>query len=148
MVREWDTREFKILRIDMTIYRDRKVIELIGGTGKRVTFNDTSKKYFCNFHFNHCNFVGFKGTALHFYIKATPFSFGVELPIAISFDFIDPNELNKYTEEECFALVLEHIPTEEMLNCIGRIIREASKAGENNIKSMLRSLIGCIGRED
>jgi hypothetical protein len=47
-----DTREFKILRIDMTIYRDRKVIELIGGTGKRVTFNDTSTKYFCNFHLN------------------------------------------------------------------------------------------------
>jgi hypothetical protein len=149
MVREWDTREFKILRIDMTIYRDRKVIDLIGGTGIRVTFNNTSTMDFFDFHFTHCNFVGFKGTALHFYIKANPSSYGIEIPIAISFELINPNELNKYTEEMCFALVLEHIPVDVMFNyLIGRIIKEASKAGENNIKSKFRSLIGCIGRED
>jgi hypothetical protein len=132
----------------MIVYRDRKEIDMGGGTGVRVTFQDNSTTYFCKFHFVRCNFVNFKGTALHYFIRPNPSEYGVEISIAISFDIIAVDELNKYTEEMCLQLVLEHIPVEYMFQCLGSVIKISERMGRDNIKSELRSLIGCVGRED
>jgi hypothetical protein len=132
----------------MIVYRDRKEIDMGGGTGVRVTFKDNSTTYFCKFHFVHCNFTNFKGTALHYSIRPNPSECGVEIPIAVSFDIIAVDELNKYTEEMCLRLVLEHISVEGMFQCLGDIIKISERMGGDNIKTKLRSLIGCVGRED
>jgi hypothetical protein len=114
-------------------YKDRKEFDAGGGSGTYVTnaYNKNTANHSMDFYFMHCCFMNLRGTALVWH----------SLYFAISEDFIDYKELEKYTDEQCFELVLQHISAGAMMECISKISMRVANNSVSEFKRKLRELI-------
>jgi hypothetical protein len=118
-----------------SFYKKRQVIETGSGTGTIVTnacFKHTAD-HSADFRFSHCRYDRFYGTVLEWVLG--------RVEVIVSDIYLSTDDLNKYTDEQCFELILTHISAREMLHCINRISREASKNGVLEFKEQLRKMI-------
>ena len=119
----------------MRAYKNRVCIDMGGGSGVLVTnlcgvYNANHGR---DFSFAHCNYANFKGTELQW---------GTNASVIVSNDFVEPDKLRQYTDEQCFELIMEHISATAMLECIERAKERAAKEAVADFQSSVLKLFG------
>lgn len=119
-------------------YKDKLPFVIGSGSGTYVTnvYFQNDSKHSTDFHFIHCNYSGFKGTQLS-WSEST-----INISVIVSDDYLPVDHLKAYSNYGCFELILKHVPTAVLMNCIQRLRDVSFEDGKDAMKKQFRELLG------